>query len=203
MQVAAPRIGRQLALLEASNKSEIDAAFAKLSDAVRADLHDTVLEVLRTTAEIVAAAGEVEASMDALTAPTFRPAIDDVRNQLQALVHPGFVTETGMRRLPDVVRYLRAAKRRLEVARQDPARDAVRTQRVASVERARVEFVERLRPENRDAEAVIRLRWMAEELRVSLFAQNLGTAYPISEERIFKAMDAARDELLATARDAS
>jgi ATP-dependent helicase HrpA len=68
-------------------------------------------------------------------------------------------------------------------------------QRIASVQRARTEFLDRLRPEDREAEAVIRLRWMVEELRVSLFAQSLGTAYPISEERIYRAIDAARDPL--------
>src|SRR6185437_16523145 len=112
-----------------------------------------------------------------MTAPALRPALDDVRQQLQALVHPGFVTETGKDRLRDLVRYLRAAGRRLEVLRQDPARDTVRMQRVQAVERARTEFIERLRPEEREAEAVVRLRWMIEELRVSLFAQALGTAY--------------------------
>jgi ATP-dependent helicase HrpA len=98
---------------------------------------------------------------------------------------------------------LRAANRRLEVLRQDPARDTVRMQRVSAVERARKEFVDRLRPEDRDNDSVVRLRWMVEELRVSLFAQSLGTAYPISEERIYRAMDSARDELAASARDAS
>jgi ATP-dependent helicase HrpA len=180
-----------------------EAAFARLSDAVRADLHDTTLEVLRTTADIVTAAGEVEATMAGLTGSALQPAIDDVRRQLQALVYAGFVTETGKDRLRDVVRYLRAANRRLEVLRQDPARDTVRMQRVAAVERARQEFVDRIRPEERENESVIRLRWMVEELRVSLFAQSLGTAYPISEERIYRAVDAARDELAESARDAS
>ena len=180
-----------------------EKAFARLSDVVRADLHDTTLEVLRDTAAIVNAAGEVEAGIAALNAPALKAAVDDVRGQLAALVHPGFVTETGKDRLRDLVRYLRAAHRRLEVLRQDPARDAVRMQRVQTVERARQEFVDRLRPEERDAEPVVRLRWMVEELRVSLFAQSLGTAYPISEERIYRAVDDTRNELAASARDAS
>jgi ATP-dependent helicase HrpA len=180
-----------------------EAAFARLSNAVRADLHDTTLEVLRVTADIVAAAGEVEATMAALTAPPLRASVDDVRQQVQALVHPGFVTETGKDRLPDVVRYLRAANRRLELVRQDPARDGVRMQRIAAVERARIEFLDRLRPEDRDAEPVLRLRWMVEELRVSLFAQSLGTAYPISEERIYRAIEAARDATAKSARNAT
>ena len=179
-----------------------EAAFVRLSDAVRADLHDTTLEVLRVAADAIRAAGDVEAALAGLTAPTLQPAADDVRHQLQALVHPGFVTETGKDRLRDLVRYLRAAHRRLEVLRQDPARDTARMQRVQTVERARQEFVDRLRPDERAAEQVVRLRWMVEELRVSLFAQTLGTAYPISEERIYRAMDAARDALASIARAA-
>ena len=180
--------------------------FRRLSDEVRGDLHDQVLHVLREVAEVVTAAAAVSAACDRLdpgagsstgtstgtsTGP-LRPAVADVRAHLAGLVFPGFATASGAQRLPDLVRYLRAASRRLESLPQDPPRDAVRMNRIHAIERDRQAFLARLPPERRDDEPVSRLRWMVEELRVSLFAQNLGTAYPISEERIHRAMDDLR-----------
>ena len=63
-----------------------------------------------------------------------RPAsVTDVREQVAALVYPGFVTATGRSRLPDLIRYLQAARHRLEVLPEHPRRDADRMGRVHAV----------------------------------------------------------------------
>ena len=105
-------------------------------------------------------------------------------------MRPGFVTDDGVERLADVERYLRADSRRLEVLAAGPARDRERLSSVTQVEQEHESWLARLRPERRDDEAVRSVRWMLEELRVSVFAQQLGTPSPVSEKRIRRAMGA-------------
>ena len=125
----------------------------------------------------------------ALTSPAMQPAAADIRAQLAGLVYPGFVTAAGVRRLPDLKRYLRGMLRRLEVLPLEPARDAAAMSRVAIMQAEHDAVRGRLSPERRDDQALQRVRWMLEELRVSLFAQRLGTAYAVSEQRIRRALD--------------
>src|SRR5690606_41031656 len=118
------------------------------------------------------------------------PAVADLRAQLGGLIRPGFITELGWQRLPDLLRWLQAAARRLDKLPSNPDRDA---RAMAVVQRVQQEY-ERLRasrPATHPGAAELdRIRWMIEELRVSLFAQQLGTRYPVSEQRIYRAMDA-------------
>ena len=96
----------------------------------------------------------------------------------------------GCDRLGDLVRYLTAVQRRLDALAVSPARDRERLARVEVVEREHAGWLAGLRPERRTDGDVLAVRWMLEELRVSLFAQQLGTPYPVSEKRIYRAMDA-------------
>jgi ATP-dependent helicase HrpA len=104
-------------------------------------------------------------------------------------VYPGFVSATGRRRLPDVLRYLQGIERRLDKLTENPGRDRDSTARVEVVQAAYRELLDSLPPARREAPDVRQIRWMIEELRVSLFAQSLKTAYPVSEQRIYRAMD--------------
>jgi ATP-dependent helicase HrpA len=116
-------------------------------------------------------------------------ALEDMRRQLAGLVYPGFISQTGLRRLPDLVRYLKAIVRRLDKMGESLPRDA---ERMATVHRVTDEYREaiRLLPESeRHAPAATDVRWMIEELRVSLFAQTLGTPVPVSEKRIYAMLD--------------
>jgi ATP-dependent helicase HrpA len=65
--------------------------------------------------------------------------------------------------------------------------------RVHTVEAELRSFVEGLPPARRDTDAVRQVRWMVQELRVNVFAQVLGTPYPVSEQRIYRAMDSVAD----------
>ncbi len=103
----------------------------------------------------------------------------------------GFVTETGWAHLGDLPRYLAAIERRLDRLGQDPARDRAGLARVAQVRKEYDEMLAAMPPARRRSAAVVEIRWMIEELRVNVFAQALGTPYPVSEQRIYKAMDAA------------
>jgi ATP-dependent helicase HrpA len=163
--------------------------FGKLLDRVRGELNERVLELLRSAQQVIAEWRPLTARLAEPVPAPLRPAVDDVTAQVGALVGPGFVTASGRRRLPDLRRYLAAANHRLDRLPGDVARDAARMARVHVVQAELDAFVAGLPPGRREADEVRQLRWMVEELRVSLFAQSLGTPYPVSEQRIYRAMD--------------
>jgi ATP-dependent RNA helicase HrpA len=169
-----------------------DAGFRRLLDAVRSELADTTLDVVNKVERILAVAGQVEARLADLTNPAFRSAVADVRTQLDALIHPGWVTATGRQRLADVLRYVRAILQRLDRLPGDHATDAARMdsiQRVTTAWRQLTDLPPASRP---PADALAEIRWMLEELRVSYFAQSLGTARPVSEKRVLREIDRLR-----------
>ncbi|MER6752811.1 ATP-dependent RNA helicase HrpA [Micromonospora echinofusca] len=165
--------------------------FAALRERVRADLVDTVVEIMDRVRRVLAAAYAVEQRLGATRNLAVVAALADIRAQLNGLVHKGFVTETGYARLPDLLRYLTAIERRLDRLPGNPQRDKQQQDRVAVVQKEYQEMLAALPPSRRQSTAVRQIRWMVEELRVNVFAQALGTPYPVSEQRIYRAMDEA------------
>ncbi|MER7459802.1 ATP-dependent RNA helicase HrpA [Micromonospora sp. NPDC126480] len=165
--------------------------FAALRDRVRADLVDTVVEVMNRVRRVLAAAYAVEQRLGATRNLAVVAALADIRAQLGGLVHAGFITETGYARLPDLLRYLTAIERRLDRLPGNPARDKQQQDRIAVVQKEYADLLAALPPTKRQSAAVRQIRWMIEELRVNVFAQALGTQYPVSEQRIYRAMDDA------------
>jgi ATP-dependent helicase HrpA len=170
-----------------------EAGFARLREHVAAELADTLLEVVRQVARVLDAAREVRRRLDEVPRTlALAPARADVERQLRRLVYPGFVTAVGVERLPDVERYLHAAARRLERLPAAPGVDADRMRNVAELEalyRARVESWPPGRPL---PEALQEVPWLLEELRVSHFAQALGTREPVSSKRIRRVLEQTR-----------
>ena len=102
----------------------------------------------------------------------------------------GFVARAGRDRLPDLARYLTAAGRRLELLPRDVETDRARMQRVRAVTEAYEQLVAALPAARAAADDVVAIGWQLEEFRVSLWAQQLGTPRPVSEQRIYRAIDA-------------
>ncbi|MFG3714428.1 ATP-dependent RNA helicase HrpA [Micromonospora sp. NPDC047730] len=165
--------------------------FAALREKVRADLVDTVVEVMDRVRRVLAAAHAVEQRLGKTQNLAVVAALADIRAQLTGLVHAGFVTETGYARLPDLLRYLTAVERRLDRLPGNPQRDKQQQDRIAVVQKEYRDMLAALPPSRRQSAAVRQIRWMIEELRVNVFAQALGTPYPVSEQRIYRAMDDA------------
>jgi len=163
--------------------------FARLLEAARSSLPAATAAVVGAVARVLEEAQHAEATLGRATSPALAPAVADMRSQLSALIHPGFVAETGSRRLPDLARYLRAITQRLEKAPADPGRDAERMAVVHRVTDAYRRAMEERAASGRGGADAATLRWMIEELRVSLFAQTLGTPVPVSEKRIQAALD--------------
>jgi len=116
-------------------------------------------------------------------APNRRHAHDAVREQIAWLVHPGFITHTPPAWRTHLPRYLKAARLRLEKLDRNPARDRQSGEDVARLWRPVRERLEAGAPV---AQEVIEFRWLIEELRVSLFAQELKTVVPVSAARLEK-----------------
>ena len=165
-------------------------AFEALRAHVAARLPAAAAEVLSRAESVLGEAGPVELAIDQLGARSVGHALDDVREQLRTLVGDRFVARTPVARLPDVVRYLRAARRRLEKLPTAPRRDAEATEEIHRAEAAYRAQRTRAAAEPRtfDRDAYDAIGWMLQELRVSLFAQDVGTAGPVSEQRITKAL---------------
>src|SRR5690606_34855350 len=163
--------------------------FTTLRERVRAALDRTTLGVVTEVLPIVTLADQLAGRLERTTS-SLAPAVADLRAQLGGLIGPGFITEVGWQRLPDLRRWLQAAERRLDKLPSDPDRDA---RAMAVVQRVQREYERRrgsLPAHSRSVAELERIRWMIEELRVSLFAQQLGTAYPVSEQRVYRALDA-------------
>lgn len=168
-----------------------EASFRKLYDKVRADLVDLTVRTIGQVQQILAAWQACERRLKATNSLVLINNVTDVRDHLARLVPPGFVTATGLRRLPDLMRYLVAEDRRLQQMPTNVQRDTTRMEKVHEMQDEYAWLLEQL-PRGRPVpQEVLDIRWMIEELRVSYFAHALGTAFPVSDKRIVKAIDAA------------
>jgi ATP-dependent helicase HrpA len=140
-------------------------------------------------AGVLAIANGVDLRLAGLRAPSLAPSITDIERQLARLVRPGFVAATGVGRLPDLMRYLEGIERRLDKLPTGADRDFDNLRRVQRLERRYGELLGALGPAAAGDEAVAAIGWMIEELRISYFAQGLGTALPVSEKRILREID--------------
>ncbi|MEV5660467.1 ATP-dependent RNA helicase HrpA [Streptomyces flaveolus] len=167
-----------------------EESYRKLYDKVRAEIVDTTVRTVGQVQQVLAAWQACERRLKAVRSPALLPNLQDVRTQLDGLVKPGFVTEAGIGRLPDLMRYLVAADRRLQQMPANVQRDTTRMEKVHEMRDEYAWLLEQM-PQGRPVpRQVLDVRWMIEELRVSYFAHALGTAYPISDKRIVKAIDA-------------
>ncbi|MEU4891943.1 ATP-dependent RNA helicase HrpA [Streptomyces sp. NPDC044780] len=168
-----------------------EESFRKLFDAVRTDIMDATLDTVRKVQEVLAAWQSCERRLKATRSPVLLPSLTDIREQLSELITPGFVTAHGVRRLPDLMRYLVAVDRRLQQLPVNADRDRARMAKVREMRDEYAWLLEQFPPGRPVPQEALEIRWMIEELRVSYFAHALGTAYPVSDKRIVKAIDAA------------
>ena len=176
-------------VVQAGGPAWDEAGFARLRDHVAGNLVDATARVVAAMVRILELAREVERRLGTLTAEPLQPARRDVDEQLRRLVHPGFVTEAGVGRLPDIERYLRGAARRLERLPAAQAADLDRMGAVHELEQAYRRRLAALPPGATPPAPLREVPWLLEELRVSHFAQGLGTRAPVSSKRIRRAIE--------------
>ena len=156
---------------------------------VRADLVGRTEKITGLVERVLTAAHEVRRALPSKPSPALEPAVDDIRAQLSRLLPRGFVALTGEARLRDLARYLTAVGRRLDALPRDVDADRGRMARVHAVEQVYTDLVRALPATRTQREDVRDIAWFIEEFRVSLWAQQLGTARPVSEQRIYKTID--------------
>ena len=144
-------------------------------------LFPAAVEWLAIIDDVLAAYAELTAWLEPPLMGYARANYDDLREQLGALVYPGFVREVDKARLSHFPRYLKAMRLRAERLRLDATRDQARMLSVRGYWR---EYL-KLKAERGGVDtALAKLRWLIEEWRVSLFAQELKTAEPVSPKRL-------------------
>ncbi len=176
-------------IAEAGGPAWDAAGFARIVEHVRPRLHAASYEVVTWAEEILRAAHEARLRLDGLRSPVLEPAVADIRGQLDGLIYPGFLTAAGTGRLPALARYLKAVGRRLDKLADNAGRDAQQMAVVHRVQDAYQTALAALPPEARTSDEARGIRWQVEELRVSLFAQTIGTPSPVSERRIMNSIE--------------
>ena len=171
------------------------AEYSELYEHVRAELIETVFDVTKLVAEILSEATALKKAIKKATSLTTMHAVSDVKGQMENLVYPGFVAQTGYDQLVHVPRYLKAAQVRLTKLGPNLHRDNQLMLTVQDLEDSYDNAVKSLPAGTIVPDALRRVNWMIEELRVSFFAQELGTAYTVSEKRIAKAQREALDAI--------
>ncbi|PNH90177.1 ATP-dependent RNA helicase HrpA [Vibrio diazotrophicus] len=164
--------------------------FESLKEFVRAELGDTVVDIAKQVEAILTMAFNINKRLKGKVDFTMAFALSDVKAQIEGLIFKGFATECGWKRLPDILRYMKAIERRLEKLPIDPNKDRLHMLKVESIRNDYKELLNKVPKGMALPENIKEVRWMIEELRVSFFAQQLGTPYPVSDKRVKNAIDA-------------
>ena len=164
--------------------------FESLKEYVRAELGDTVVDIAKQVEVILTMAFNINKRLKGKVDFTMAFALSDVKAQIEGLIFKGFATECGWKRLPDILRYMKAIERRLEKLPIDPNKDRLHMLKVESIRNDYKDLLNKVPKGMALPENIKEVRWMIEELRVSFFAQQLGTPYPVSDKRVKNAIDA-------------
>ena len=165
-------------------RAEFEATRLEIS----AELVDSLYATVTTVTAILAAARDADRAIRNATSMAVLPALTDAKAQLAGLVFPGFISSTGVAQLRHVPRYLRAIASRLEKLPTEIARDRVWANEVTAATDRYLAAGGAIPLAPGTPDKLVKVRWMLEELRVSLFAQHLGTAETVSTQRITKAL---------------
>ncbi len=155
---------------------------------VSAGLVESLIGIVATVSTILGAARDADRALRGATSMSLVASLADAREQLAGLVFAGFVSSTGGAQLRHVPRYLKGITSRIEKLPTELARDRTWQLQVQDATSRYLAAGGRIPLAPYTSEKLVRVRWMLEELRVSLFAQQLGTAETISPQRIAKAL---------------
>ncbi|MGO1182593.1 MAG: ATP-dependent RNA helicase HrpA [Micrococcaceae bacterium] len=187
------------AAIEALLPADVDLPFTAqeftaLYERVRAELIDRVFAVTRVVEQALRLAAQVRRRVKATRSLSLAAAVSDLRAQVDQLIYSGFVARTGWRHLQHLPRYLQAMLTRLDRLDAGGAlqRDGLNMQVVQGLEDRYDDAVAAVPEASPVPEELAEVRWLIEELRVSFFAQDLGTAVSVSEKRVRQALQRAQ-----------
>ena len=175
-------------MLDEGGPSWTEAGFVSLLGSVKDRYVDDLVVAVTAMADAVQRAGHLRERLGQPAPPEWSPALDDMTDQLTRLVFDGMAVTIGADRLAHVPRYLEAMALRLDRLRENLRSDA---ERMVTVRRLEAEHAALVAQHGITA-ALDDLRWMIEELRVQLFAQQLGTAQTVSPQRVRRSLERLR-----------
>jgi len=162
--------------------------FETARDRVSGVVMDSMFETVATVTRVIAAARTAEKAVKSATNMALLPALTDAREQIAGLVHPGFVSRAGLAHLRDLPRYLAGVTARVQKLADNPARDRAWLTEVQTATARYTDAGGTIPLAAHAPSHIVQARWMLEELRISLFAQQLGTSVPVSLQRIQKVL---------------
>jgi ATP-dependent helicase HrpA len=164
--------------------------FEQSKEYIRAEIADCVLASAIKLEQALSLRHDISKKLKGNVSLTIVQAHADIKQQLEALIFKGFISASGVERLDDIIRYLKGILRRLEKLNIDSNQDRLK---MIELEKVKIQYQQILKKQQKSyaalPEELLSVRWMIEELRISLFAQNLGTAYPISVKRILQKLN--------------
>ena len=168
--------------------SREQASFDRIVEEAKSSIYDRVLLLAEQAEKILLRSNEVRkhlrGRMDLQTAYAF----SDIGGELNRLICKGFATSATMKYYPELTRYLDAMLKRIERLPRDPARDRMLMLKCQAAEERYESLLGMFAGKTLPREVHL-VKYMLEELRVSLFAQSLGTLYPVSEKRVTQEID--------------
>lgn len=164
-------------------------SFDKLVDEVRAEINDLVLKITQKVEKGLTCAHAINKKMKGNVPLTMINAHRDIKQHLGQLVFAGCISEVGVSRLDDWNRYIEAIAGRLEKLAIDPNKDRMHQINVEKVQQQYQQKLSKVPKGQPVPDYLLEVRWMIEELRVSLFSQKLGTSTPISVKRIINYLE--------------
>ncbi|MEJ2045224.1 MAG: ATP-dependent RNA helicase HrpA [Reinekea sp.] len=176
----------QKSLPEAQNLPRTEAGFNVWIDAARSEFARCAEKVANDAHDILLAHHKLRKQLKGKVSFTTAFIYADIAAQLDHLVYPGFLTQTPEHWCKQLGRYLAAADKRLNRMSGIPASENMLVDQLTDYWRRYEQKQKMLDDTQQYSEGLIEYRWMIEELRVSLFAQTLGTLFPISAKRLEK-----------------
>ena len=165
--------------------------FEQVKEYIRAEIADCVLDSAIKLEQALSLRHDISKKLKGNVSLHLIQAHGDIKQQLEQLIFKGFISESGVERLDDIIRYLKGILRRLEKLNIDANQDRLK---MIELEKVQTHYQQLLKKQQSKYAALpkelLEVRWMIEELRISFFAQNLGTAYPISVKRIMQKLKA-------------
>jgi len=179
---------RELQKIQADGLVFTRAEFERIRDAVSATVVESAFEVATLVTKIAGAAREANKAISSLNGFDFLAVLSAEKAHITELLAPNFVSESGLERLPRILVYLQAIKQRIEKLADNSARDFTASQELDQAIGLYVFAGGKFPLEPDSSSKLVVARWLIEELRVSLFAQALGTSETVSVQRIKKAL---------------
>ena len=167
-----------------------EEGFDKLRDFVRENVNEVTVDIAQKVEQILTLTHQLNQRLKGKMDFTMAFALSDMKSQISGLIYQGFVQKSGYARLPDLFRYLQAIDKRMDKLAQDVNRDRAAMLRVEQVQQAYQQLLAKLPKSKPVSNEVAEVRYIIEELRVSLFAQQLGTKYQVSDKRVLAIINA-------------